>query len=278
MKFIVTNHDNHIGDAMCQMRGIKEWKERNPGIGVDYVTTNPMHWLMAHRTDLFELNWVATEEEMQAIIAKPQSFGYVDKIDFAIDWFGKAIHIGILKAWCDTTFGFVPSTDVPYFLTNIEDKRIAAFHHAALAKRFRSLAVVQLESPSSDNLRGFKPDEWEKVLDQFPEDCGIIYPTSIFRGIDNPFKPRKNLILLPGYSMGYTAELMKLCNLVFSNHGGLVMLAYAVGAKPIVQAVFTKYCPENILKLSPEDGINLYYDTHSNVNWDEVKSTIEQFV
>jgi hypothetical protein len=259
-----------MGDAMCQMRGLKEYKDRHPDATFDFITCEYLHALMALHTDLFENVQLASFREVNAFVADipPKAI-----IEFDIDW-DRACTIGILKAWCEKTLGFIPTTDQPYYIVREEERIVAKAH----AKRFRGfgfekLALLQLDTPSGA-VRSFKHEDWDRVLDLIPEDVGILYPGPVDLALDSPMRPRKNLFLLPGYDIGTTAALMQEVDYVFGAHGGTIMLAHAVGKQEVTQVMFLAACHPNILNVPAWD--NLAYPNHDTIDWEQLRSRIHQ--
>lgn len=277
MKILVINRQNNMGDTMNQMAVLKEYKESRPEIELDFVSCYPLHWLMAYRTDLFnKVDFVNTVEELEDRWNRYQELGYEERIEFVVDFWDQAAKIGILKAFGVKTLNFEAKTNRPYFLTNDEDKVIAKKDYLAIAGGFRKTVIMQLQAPS-DALRSFRQEDFEKVLDLFPADVGVIYPTAINAPRDI-FPIRANFIFLPGYPIGYTAEMMKLSDLIFAVHGGIMLLAYAVEAKPILHIMFEEACPAGILQIYSEDGENVSIPNNREINWEMLQTLISKYV
>lgn len=272
MRILVINRLNNLGDAMCHMRGLKEYKDKNPEVILDFVSCEYLHVLAAMHTDLFNEIRMDTFQNIAKIAAKHE--GYDKVIEFDIDW-QNALKVGILKAWVEKTLGFTPSTDKPYFIVTDEERMIAFHHVKSLQKKFRKLVLMQLEAPSGYP-RSFKYEDWEKVLDLFPGDVGIIYTGPTDLAIDGKLKPRKNLILLPGYDIGTNVALTGFVDFNLLTHGGMAMMAYANDSKKVIHIIFEEAGSRNILWVN--DWVNLVYKTHNDVNWDELKGAINNAV
>lgn len=271
MKVLVVNRLNNMGDAMCQMRALKEWKDKNPDIKLDFLTCHYLHCLMASHTDLFDRIMFTDFQKVNRIAVKPE--GYDKVVEFSINW-KNALDNGILRAWCEETLGFVPSTDQPYYLVNDQEKMIAANHAKALrAQGYSKLVLLQLNTPSGYE-RSFKEEDYNKVFDLFPPGVGLVYPGPIDLALHKDLKSRDNLILLPGYDIGTTAALINEVDYVFGAHGGIIMLAHAVGKKEVTQVMFLQAGSPNILKVPEWD--NLCYPDHDRVKWIEVSKTIKK--
>jgi len=257
-----------MGDCMCQMRALKEWKDRCPNDTLDFATCNYLHYLMATHTDLFgSVQLLSFSEVSQLAAAQPAD----QLIEFSIDW-DRACEIGILKAWGEKTLGFIPSTDKPYYLVRDEEHIVAQAHIARLRQRgFRKFALLQLNTPSGIE-RSFLPEDWDRALDCFPEDVALIYPGPIDLALESPMRHRPNLVLLPAYDIGITAALLEQVDYVFGAHGGTIMLAHAVDQKNVTQVMFLDACSPKILSVPKWD--NLAYPSHRAINWDEIQSTI----
>jgi hypothetical protein len=270
---LVVNHAHNAGDAMCQMRGLQEFKERTPGLALDFITCYPLHYLMATHTDLFEsVTCVNSAEEVVQAMNTAGPRGYERVIEFTVDWAAACDH-GILKAWSEKTLGFSPSTDQPYFLVRDEERVTAAANAHTLRHGlgFRKLALLQFRAPS-DYQRSFRTEDWNRVLDLFPTDVGLVYPGPIELAVQHPFTPRPNLILLPGYDIGTTAALIEQVDYVFGVHGGTIMLAHAVGKQDVTQVMFLAAGSPNLLHVPAWD--NLCYADNQQTNWEEVAAAI----
>lgn len=266
---------NNFGDTLCQMRGLKELKDRE-GLRFDFVTCHYLHWVAANHTDIFENVIFVSPEEINNWAAGGHDYNQV--IEFTIDW-QNAVDNTILRAWSEKTLGFAPTNPRPYFLLTEEEEITAHSQHAWTmeAPYFRKSIVLQLESISC-NERGFLRGEWEGVINMIPEDVAIFYPSPITWAQDPPIRRRPNVIILPGYPMGTTGALMKQVDLVLTVHSGSVMLAYAVGAKPIVHINFLEASGANILRIPEEDGINLIYPSNKQLDWDQLQETINNYL
>jgi hypothetical protein len=272
-----------MGDAMCQMRGLKEYKDRNPGTELDFVSCHYLHYLMASHTDLFKSVKFVSQEEVNGLANSWQGNGYEKLIEFIIDW-GAACRDGILRAWTEKTLGFTPSTDKPYFLLNEEEKVTARNQHSIVMNHpqpnkptFRKSMVLQLESVSC-NERGFLLSDWNRIVDMIPPDVAIFYMPPITWIHGNPFPPRPNLIVLPGYPVGETGAMMQMVDVVFTVHSGPLMLAYACDAKCIIQIGFNEAGSPNLLKIPEGQGENLFIDTNRSVDWNQIQSLINKYL
>jgi hypothetical protein len=265
MKIAILNKSNNMGDAMCQLRGVKEYKDQHPDVTLDFVTCHYLHYLMATHTDLFESVRFLSPEEI-ATFAGP----YAQTIEFTVDWAAACDH-GILKAWTEKTLGFTPSTDKPYFQATEEEQVIARAHAGVFRSRYRKLVLAQLNAPS-DGKRSFDPADWDRVLDLIPPDVGIIYPGPVELAIEHPFRPRPNLLLLPGYHIGVTAALLPLVDLVLGVHGGTIMLAHAMDMKRVIHVMFTEAGSPNLLSVPEWD--NLVYPSRHETNWEQLADCI----
>lgn len=267
---LVVNRKNNMGDCMCQMRGLKEWKEKNPEYQLDFVTSEYLHAIVALHTDLFKSVRMESPSAIREFLL--MDHGYDKVIEFEIEW-NNAVKNGILRAWTEETLGFTPSTDKPYFIVRPEEELIAINHAKMLDGEFRKLCLMQLQAPSG-YVRSYKYEDWEKVIDLFPEDVGIVYPAPLDMVFNGKLKPRKNLILLPGYSIGVNAALFKFMDFSFLTHGGMAMLAHAVDAKDVIHTIFTEAGSPNILNVPYWD--NLVYKTHNDIDWEQVEKSIQK--
>lgn len=260
-----------MGDAMCHMRALKEYKEQNSGMTMDFVTCHYLHYLMAAHTDLFESIKYLDLLNILDLQTKPVSYDKV--IQFTVDW-QNACTIGILKAWGEKTLGFTPSTDKPYYIVREEEKIIAREHAKTLRERFKKIVVVQLTAPSGYE-RSFLREDHEKALQLFPKDVGIIYAGPLNIGLNvQPGFDHSNFIVLPGYDVGVMGALLQEVDYVFGAHGGTIMMAHAVGAKNVTQVMFGEGGTVEILKVPEWD--NLYYPSHREVDWGELQVCINK--
>jgi hypothetical protein len=266
---LVVNRKNNLGDTICQFRGLKEYQEQHTDITYDFVTSEYLHCYAALHTDLFENIKYLPLEKLNALIEKVDP-GQI--IEFTLNW-QRACEIGILKAWCEMTLGFIPSTDVPYFQIQPQEKIIAALHAEKLRLRFKKLVLLQFKAPSG-YVRSFLPEDWQRLLDLFPKDIALIYPGPLDLASFSPMTQRNNLIVLPGYDIGTTAALIMQCDYVFGAHGGTIMLAHAVEKKEVTQVMFLTACAPNILKVPAWD--NICFPSHNEVDWTELGKTINR--
>lgn len=256
---------------MCQMRGLKEYKERNPKDTLDFVTCEYLHFLAATHTDLFGRVMFRSFEELKTIAARHE--GYDKVIEFTIDW-ENALQGGIQAAWCEETLGFRPSTDQPYFLVRNEERLVASEHFKRLKKlNYQNIALVQLDTPSGHE-RSFKESDYQKVFSLFPDDTLLLYTGPIDLAAHTILRKQGNLLLLPGYDMGTTAAMLELVDYVFGAHGGTIMLAHAVEAKNVTQVTFLQAGSEKLLHVPYWD--NLTYPDHDHIDWDELKRAIQR--
>jgi hypothetical protein len=272
MKILVINRKNHMGDAMCQMRGLKEWKDAHPNDTLEFASCLYLHVLMAAHTDLFARIHFDAFDQINALADNYHAAGYDGLIEFEIDWSAATDH-GILKAWTEKTLGFTPSTDKPYFLVKPHERLVAGEHAKRVrAYGFSTLVLLQLDAPSG-YVRSFRYEDWDRVVDLIPEEVGIVYPGPIDLAVGNQLKPRKNLFLLPGYDIGATAALFEHVDFALLAHGGLAMLAHAVDKKEVIHAIFTEAGSPNILWV-PE-WTNLVYPTHQEIDWPELAAAVQ---
>jgi len=260
-----------MGDAMCQMRGLKEWRDKHPEDTLEFASCLYLHILMAAHTDLFAAVHFDTFSQISSLADNYVEAGYDRVIEFEIDWNAACDH-GILKAWSEKTLGFTPSTDKPYFITHPLDRLVAGEHAKRMrALGFDKLVLMQLEAPSG-YARSFRYEDWERVLDLVPENVGVIYPGPVDLAIESKLKPRKHLFLLPGYDIGTTAALFKYVDFALLTHGGLAMLAHAVDKKEVIHAIFTESGSPKILWVPEWD--NLVYPTHNEIDWKALEQAV----
>lgn len=279
MRVLVKNSDNNMGDAMCQMTGLKEYRERNPDAHLDFLTCHYLHYIIAKHTDLFDN--ITFNPDRQAVI---NAGGYDSYIDFKVDW-GEATVIGILKAWTKKTLGFVPSTDQPYFLLTEEEKLTAqvqlkcimyeCFNGETELRRYRKSVVIQPEAVS-DPRRSFRPEDLQTFFNLFPDDVAIIY----FCPVTKMFRPdllstRKNFFALPGYPIGTSAAMMQLVDAIFTVHSGTAMLAKAVDA-PMVHINFLEASSPNIITVPKGDNIG--FESNQKVDWELLKKMVAKYL
>lgn len=272
MNVLVINRFNNMGDTMCQMRGLKEWKDKHPEIEqMHFTSCEYLHIIAALHTDLFDAVMPDSFENIGKKL-KDYKKQYDRVIEFEIDW-NDAITNGILKAWTKKTLGFEPSTDKPYWIIDPQEALIGHYHAERLHQYFEKIVFVQLEAPSG-YVRSFRYEDWEKALDLFPDTVGLVYPTTIDLAYDGKLKPRKNLILLPGYDMGNTAALMKYGGFdgFFLTHGGMAMMAHATDRKNVIHIVFREGGSKHLLDV-PE-WKNFDFETHNHVNWDQLQEAV----
>lgn len=279
MKILVVNRSNNMGDAMCQMRILKEYKDANPTFEYDFITCHFLHYLMATHTDLFRQVIYDVEPQVNAFAAGYSSNGYDRLLEFTVDW-GEATQIGILKAWAKRTLNFIPSTDKPYFLLREEEKITAKAHFDFIMKQahpnkpaFRKSIVLSLESVSDPN-RGFQQSDWNRVIDMIPNDVAIFYPTHVAWIYGKPLADRPNLFVIPGYPIGESGALSQLVDVVFTVHSGPVMLAYACDAKKIIQVNFSNGGGPNLVKIP--QSVDLLYENNQKVNWEQLQQVINE--
>jgi hypothetical protein len=276
---LVANRDNNFGDAMCQMRGLKEYQDSNHQ-ALDFITCHYLHYVAAKHTDLFNNIYFGDIDYVNSFVSGYQSKGYEKLIEFRVDW-GKAVSDGILRAWVEETLKFTPSTDKPYWIVSEEEKitaqcqYITLLNHPHLNTQFRKSMILNLESVSDYN-RGFRQEDWQRIVDMIPQDVAIFYPVPITWTFGNPLQSRRNLFVLPGYPMGVTAALHQLVDCVFVVHSGPIMIAHAVGAKRIIQINFNNGGGSNLLVIPPDKGENITYNSNSEVNWDGLQEVINR--
>lgn len=281
MKVLVVNRNNNMGDAMCQMRVLKEWKRDD--MQMDFLSCHSLHSIMATHTDLFDNVWHESADYVNAFAAGWQSKGYDQMVEFTVDW-GEACTIGLLKAWGKRTLNFVPSTDKPYFLLSNEEKITAKAVHDSVMRQvvdnkpqFRKSMILQLESVSC-NERGFLRQDWERVIDMIPSDVAIFYMPPIAWYHSKPLRERPNLIVLPAYPVGETGAMTQLVDLNLMVHSGPLMLAYACDAKNIVHIMFLEACSPNIVSIPAQQAENVYYNSNREVNWEQVQGLINKYL
>lgn len=276
MAVIVINRQNNFGDAMCQMRAIKEYKERT-GLEFDFVSCHYLHYLAAKHTDNFRNVYYKNSDECNAIANDVNGHGYDSKIEFTVDW-GMCCERGMTQAWTQCTLGFDISDERPYFLIT-EDERITAQcqygmimnHHP----HFRKSIILNLESVSS-SARGFRQEDWERVIDLIPQDVAIFYPVPITWTFGNPLRPRPNLFVLPGYPVGETAALSQLVDVVLVVHSGPLMLAYAVDAKHIVHICFLENGSQSLVHIPADQCENWYPQNNRDLDWNGLADLINR--
>ena len=283
MAQLVLNRQNNMGDTMCQMRGLKEYKDRNPGTELDFASCHYLHYLMATHTDLFRKVIFTTQEEINGLANSWQSAGYEKMIEFTVDWAGACDH-GILKAWTEKTLGFTPSTDKPYFLLSDEEKITARSNLGIVMtvpqpnkQVFRKSMVLNLESVS-DGSRGFLIEDWNRVIDMIPKDVAIFYFAPMTWIWGNPLTPRPNLIVLPGYPIGESGAVMQLVDVNLMVHSGLLMLAYACNAKCILQVSFNAGGSPNLLQIPEGQGENMAIASNREVDWGALQNLINKYL
>ena len=262
---LVVNRNNNLGDAMCQMRGLYEYKQRTNDT-LDFITCHYLHYVAACHTDIFGRITFGTIDEVNSFAAGAQSNGYDSVIEFTVDW-GIACRDGILRAWVENTLHFTPSTDKPYFLLTAEEKIVAKSQYGMIMEKgFRKSIILNLESVSAYT-RGFRLEDWQRVIEMIPNDVAIIYPVPISWTWGNPFPPKSNLFVIPGYPIGYAGALSQLVDTVLVVHSGPLMLAYACDAKNIVQINFNEGGSPALLRIPEGQGENFYIETNREIPW-----------
>jgi hypothetical protein len=259
------------------MRALKEWKEQHPELELDFYTNLYLHYIMASHSELFGAIYFDFDDPM----GKAQEGGYDDIKEFTVDW-GWACEHGIVKAWGNKTLGFECSVNKPYFLLTEEEKVQALCQKSIVMNGqvegkpgFRKCIVLQLEAVS-DLKRSFRREEWNRIVDMIPGDVAIFYMAPISWIWANPLTPRPNLIVLPGYPIGETAALSQIVDAVYAVHSGPMFLAYAVGARPIIQFGFNDGGPEGLLSIPEDEGENHFFPSNGEVNWDEIQDSINR--
>lgn len=275
-KILILNHQNNMGDAICLMRGIKEWKEKEGHI-IDFRSVHAMHLEAAwHTDDLFNSISMISQEEMNTMISGGLNYGY-DKIfdHFNMDWTNSTKE-GIVRSYCKLNFGFYPSTDRPYFVPQYGEIKITKY----IADRLRGvgwkkLAMIQGLAVSNP-ARNIPFDDIREVIEMFPTDTMILMPCGVhdpFHVTMNPFP--KNFIAMPGYPIGHTAALMKWMDLNLMVHGAYSHIAYAVEAPNVVQLNF--YATGSINFAVP-GGTNLNFESNEDDYMPALKETIDRIL
>lgn len=262
---------------MCQMRAIKEYKERS-GDRLDFMSNHYLHYIAAEHTDNFENVMYGNTDEVSAKVAGYQSEGYDKMIEFRVDW-GKACQVGILRAWCEDTLGFTPSTDKPYFILYEHEQVTARSQYGLIMERkgpFRKSMILNLESVSAYS-RGFRIEDWNRVLDMIPKDVAIFYPVPITWTYGNPFPARSNLFVLPGYPIGETGGLHQCVDVVFVVHSGPLMIATAVDAKCIVEINFNDGGSPQLIS-PPKVGEKICFNNNREVDWNILQNIINKWL
>ena len=279
MTQIVVNRQNNMGDAMNQMRVLLEYKQRNPGTKLDFISNHYLHYLMATHTDIFENILFTTTDEVNGYAAGWQSKGYERMIEFTVDW-GRACEVGIMRAWSEHTLGFAPSTDKPYFILTEEEKVTAKSQHGIIMTHpqankpsFRKSMVLNLESVSAYT-RGFRVEDFNMFIDLIPSDVAIFYMAPITWIHGNPFAPRPNLIVMPGYPIGHTAAMMQCVDLVMCVHSGPLMLALAVDVQHIVEINFNEGGSPQLVTIPPNQGEKVCIENNRSVDWTMIRNLI----
>jgi hypothetical protein len=274
-KVIVINRSNNIGDLLCHLRGLREWKDQHPNTLIDFASCFSLYSEVACHTDIFnEVMCVPVKIDDLALNYKQK--GYLDKIEFKNDW-KRSLRDGLLSGWVYPTLGFIPKNQKPYFNIDEEEEYQAKGQHTLIMSKFqfRKSVLIQPEAPSNRS-RGFLPCDYDKLADLIPNDCAIFYPASITRAIENSFTSRKNLLTLPAYPIGLTAALMKIVDLNLVVHGGFAFLAYAVNAPHIIQMHFLK---EGGLKLlTIPRATDVVFGDNESVDWDKLKKAIDKYL
>lgn len=278
MTAIVVNRQNNFGDAMNQMRILKEWKE-STGIEMDFVSNIYLHYIAANHTDLFRK--VMFEPDINAYAAGWQSKGYDRMIEFTVDW-GRCCEAGLMRAWAERTLNFVPSTDKPYFQLTDEEKVTALSQHGIIMTQpqpnkptFRKSMVLNLESVSAGS-RGFQVVDFNRFADLIPPDVAIYYFAPITWIHGNPFTPRPNLIVLAGYPMGHMGGLMQLVDFVMVVHSGPLMMAHAVDAKCIVEINFNEGGSPALIS-PPKIGEKYCIENNRVIDWSALQTLVNKY-
>lgn len=263
---------------MCQMRVLKEYKDNNK---MDFATCHYLHYVAAKHTDLFENVFFLGYDEINNWADTWREKGYEKMIEFTIDW-GRACQIGMTKAWGEHTFGFIPSEEKPYFLLSDEEKVTAECQYGIVMRHphpnkpvFRKSIVLNLESVSSE-ARGFRQEDWERVIDMIPKDVAIFYPVPISWTYGNPLTPRPNLFIMAGWPVGLAGALSQLVDCVFVVHSGPLMLAYACNAKKIVHICFLENGSTNLVHIPEGQCENFYPQNNREVDWNGLQDLINR--
>lgn len=257
---------------MCQMRGLKEYKEKHPDYVFDFVSCEYLHTLAATHTDLFNRIVTDTFEGISKFIVKHE--GYDKVIEFQIDW-PTALKEGILKAWTKKTLGFTPSTDKPYWIPTGNEFLVAINHANKMRNLFKKLVFMQLEAPSG-YVRSFQYEDWERVLDLIPNDVGIVYPGPIDLALNGKLRPRPNLFMLPGYDIGVSGPLISECDFVFVVHGGMAMMSRAMEKKEVIHIVFQEGGRLGLLNVT--EWTNHVFPSHRDVKWNDLQESVNKFL
>lgn len=275
-RVLVVNRMNNMGDAMSQMRVLKEHRERNPDIVLDFVSNYYLHWIMANHSGLFDQ--VIFNLDPNKYLDEHKS-EYNDKIEFLSDW-ARACKEGIVKHWGKVNFGIPTSVNKPLFNLTEEEKLTAWAQLDWLMgvpmegkPAFRKSIVLQLESVSSER-RGFLKQDYNKVIEMIPDDVAIFYMAPLSWKWINPFSPKDNLIVLPGYPIGHTAALMQKVDAVIACHSGPMFLAIAVEAKHILQIAFEEEGPRGLMEIEDSNGENIFFPSNRDINWEIIKEAI----
>jgi hypothetical protein len=275
MNVLVVNRLNNMGDVMCQLRGLKEWKDKQPEITtLNFTSSEYLHILAATHADIFDQIMPDTFSHIAQKL--PEYKKEYDKvIEFEIDW-RIAVTSGILRAWTEKTLGFVPSTDKPLWNVQPEEILIAQAHERQMRQRFKKLMFVQLEAPSG-YVRSFRYEDWEKILDMVPTDIGIVYPGPIDLAVNGRLRHRPNLFLLAGYDMGVTAALIKHCiDFFFVTHGGMAMMAHAQDRKEVIHTIFQEGGSDKLL--SVPEWTNFLFPSHNDVDFAKIEKAIQSYL
>ena len=283
-RIAVVNRQNNMGDAMSQMRCLKEYKERHPEATLDFYTNLYLHWIVANHTDLFAHVFFSGPGGDPYGEALRGNYNEIIEFTIAVT---RASEIGIVKAWGETTLGFAPSINRPYFLLTEEEKIQAQCQYIDVMQNpyptkppLRKSVILQLEAVS-DGIRSFRQEDWNKIVGMIPEDVAIFYMAPIAWRWTNPLFPRPNLIVLPGYPIGATAALAQKVDAVFAVHSGPLFLAHAVDAQPIIQFGFSNGWPsgaDNLLRIPEGEGENIFFPSNSSINWDAVQDAFNRYL
>lgn len=263
-----------MGDAICLMRGLKEWKEKNDH-SLDFMSLHAMHLEAAwHTKDLFDRVEHLSAERFEYMKNNYKLFGYDEVIDhFNMDW-TESTKSGIVNAYCNLNFGFFPSTDRPYFKTKYHERVNAKFIVDRLRgagwKRFAFFQALSVSNPA----RSIPFPDTMAILSLFPSDTMILMPCGVhdpFHDTINPF-PR-NIHVMPGYPVGNAAALMKHMDINLMVHGAYSHIAYAVNAPNVVQLNF--YATGSI-NFSIPGAINLNFPSNEEEYMPTLKATIDE--
>lgn len=275
-RILIINRQNNLGDAICLMRGIKEWKEQNDHV-VDFVSVFPMHLEAAwHTDDLFESVKLITHEKMYKLIKYYSHHGYDEVMyDFNMDW-TSSTRFGIVNSYCKLNFGFFPSTSQPLFQLQYDEIKIARF----IADRLRGVGwkkLVFIQALAVSNPARCIPfDDIYKVCSLFPEDTLIMMPCGVhdpYHVTLNPFP--KNVLVMPGFPVGHSAALMKNMDLNLMVHGAYSHIAYAVNAPNVVQLNFYE---TGSINFEVPGGNNLNFKTSEEDYITPLKETIDRIL